>query len=290
MSIISVNFLRISSSSESSEGEKTLTHTYQVISNDPTESDITVRNANGIPPLGSLNSGDVTMTVRRRSPKLVSDSRTVWEVDVEYSNRSQDGEEEDEDKTDNPLEDRVKRTNTDRTETRAALKDKDGILILNSAKKPIDPPLTRLVVIDIFTFVRNQASFNALVNRSYKNRVNSTDFLGFPARTILCRSITGFETFERNMTYWPHTYVFEYDEEGWDRPRLEQGYDELVENDGTEDWEPCLDALGQQVSSPAALDADGAQIDADSLPEAAVETIDEIIKEAEFNDLQLPQG
>jgi hypothetical protein len=117
---------------DEAEGNRTYERLFRVYSDTPTETQLAVKTAVGIPPLGSAYPTDVTAFARRRSARRIDESRLVWEVTVAYDNSKPDP---------NPLLQPPKIRWSSSLVTQPVVRDLTGKACLNSAGDYFDPPL-----------------------------------------------------------------------------------------------------------------------------------------------------
>jgi hypothetical protein len=97
------------------------------------------------------------------------------------------------------------------TESReeAVTLDRNGTPVLNSAGDPMDPTITRTVSNPVVTIERMLPAFDPDLILTYKDRVNSSAWMGYPAGTVLCKDITADRVFDADWGYmWRQSLVF----------------------------------------------------------------------------------
>lgn len=141
-----------------------------------------------------------------------------------------------------------------------AFEDADGEPILNAAGDYFDPPVMRPRLCMTLTVLRNEASVDPIAALALSDKTNLAPWNGFDAGTVhslpiripeaqYCQAI--------GALFYPMEYAFEVDEIGWKEHVLNQGFRQLMTVGGVTKQALILDYLGQPVSAPALLDADG---------------------------------
>lgn len=149
------------------------------------------------------------------------------------------------------------------SEELACTHDRNGNPIRNSAGDPFDPPLAIPVSTPVATVTRNLATFDPTWIDAFKDHVNSTAWMGFPANTVLCKDIGADRQYDADFGYyWAVTYEFAFRpiwvdgsiiiQPGWSTQVLSAGLRQLV---GGAVKQILID--GAPTSSPVALKSDG---------------------------------
>lgn len=177
------------------------------------------------------------------------------------------------------------------TEEIARTHDRAGQPILNTAGDPFDPPLSAPVSNPVATIVRNLRSYDGAWVGSYKDHVNQSVWMGYPAGTVLCKDITGESVYDTDWGwYWRVTYQFAFRPiwveggkiilPGWATQVLNAGMRQLKSGEVKQ-----ILVEGAPTSTPIPLKENG---------EAATPTDDphyltfDVYPEADFDDLDLP--
>jgi hypothetical protein len=164
------------------------------------------------------------------------------------------------------------------TTTIPVFKDKDGALIVNSAKDPIEGA------------ERESSDFSIVLTRTYddlswssqaaqySNTVNATTWNASAPRTVKCafrsankKALTGGEGTDASP-YWEVVWEFQYRAETWDFKPWDVGFNQLVSSNGTPTAggtarAAVLGADKKPVKSPVAL-SNGVAKAAGSAPDA----------------------
>jgi hypothetical protein len=149
--------------------------------------------------------------------------------------------------------------------------------LCDAAGVPFDPPIvfddSRLVL----NYRRNEAFYDPLNARLYKDAVNTDTFLqnspnirvklpdgsiqtqfgGFPPGSVRCANIGAVRKFESATIYWEINYEFQISFEGWYVMQQNAGYYQI---DSSGVRQPIKDGGGNQVVTPWPLDPNGAAL------------------------------
>lgn len=151
-----------------------------------------------------------------------------------------------------------------RAEMAVVEEDKDGNAIVNSAGIPFDPPLEVEERIVVLTVVKNMARYDGIKMADYIGRTNVRKWLNqLPGKWRLADS-TADKVIEEGFAFWKVRMIFEFRAKGWNRRILDAGYMQL--NDLGDDWDPCIDRLGNRATRPMPLDGMGYQLDPTEQP------------------------
>jgi len=285
MAVTSVTHLKQLESGVYSVSDRTYTRVYQVVcAATDTVPTILTASAGGttIPLIGAAHPNDAgAKAIRVGPPTAVGDSRTVWQLPVEYARPRFCGTEETPEE--DPLDDPVRKTWGVRFIQQVAEKDKDDVAIVNAAGEPFDPPLEKDVAILTLRIERNEATFSESQAFDYANTVNSTGCtiagLILDARQARCLGITADYAQRNAVNYWAVTYEFEFRPDRWDRKVLNVGYHYL---DGGE-LTPFADTEEGKMQTPQRLTGAGA----DGRGAAANYVTVYVYDERNFNTLNL---
>lgn len=159
-------------------------------------------------------------------------------------------------------------------------KDKDGSLIVNSAKDPLEGAERESSEFSL-TLTKCYANVSdwSPIARSHSNTVNSSTWNGSPARTWKAAfrsaskkeaTVSGSES--ETKPYWEVTWEFHYRDETWDYQPWDVGFNQLVTSSGTPSSTgtgkaAVLGADKKPVKSPVAL-ANGVAKSAGQAPDA----------------------
>lgn len=159
------------------------------------------------------------------TPELVSaeEHQRFWKVFCKYAS------------AENPL-DRppVKRWNFNKC-SKAIEKDLDGRTLLNSALCTFDPPKEIDDSRPVYTFIRNEPTFDPTIAIFYQDSINEDPFLIADPGQAKISNISGDEKRENGILFWEVTYEFEFRREGWQTEMLDQGFRELLGFEEAED-------------------------------------------------------
>jgi hypothetical protein len=135
--------------------------------------------------------------------------------------------------------------------------DIDGVAIMNSAGDPFDPPVTRERSRPVLRVVRNEADFDPSLAHQFADKVNSDTFFGATAGTVKSEPPTGRRQWHpASGFFWVVSYEFQFNEDGWQEKRLDEGFREVVAGD----FINILDDNYQPINSPRALNGSGLRL------------------------------
>lgn len=131
--------------------------------------------------------------------------------------------------------------------------DVEGRPIVNTVGDPFSSQTVRQVNQPILTITRNEAAFNNAYHL-FSNTINSEVFFGGDVGTVLCQPIKQHR--EKHATYgyyWPTTYTFVYQPDGWDTKLINQGFRARGERGVLQN----IIVQGVPITEPALLTAGG---------------------------------
>jgi hypothetical protein len=241
---------------------------FQVLVDDPRDGPGTVGNAVdpvtgvAIPPRFSQYKGyeanffDLNALCTRCVPKQDGEEWRKWSVEAIFETNFQIQHQQ------NPTEDPVVPWIEIESERRKVTKTWDGKDIVNSAGQLIDG-IEDDFDLCTYCFLRNESQPTTLWT-TYNNTVNSDTFLGCLAKTLRLKIHVDKPQRRNEYYYWPHTYRFKYDPNGWAIDPADRGT-AVKRSDGTLgrpispntnepiDGEVFLDGSGGLLSAGAAI-------------------------------------
>jgi hypothetical protein len=148
--------------------------------------------------------------------------------------------------------------------------DTAGVPIRNSAKQRFGDPITHEFTDFIITCKRNErvSVFDLGLAYNYQNKINNATWNNFPAKTVLCRSITvNEEQYDSTARVWYYTvtYVFETNRDTWRKKVLDQGFCEL-DTSSPPRLKRILGPDGQPLDEPVPLDGSGRRLATNAAP------------------------
>ena len=245
------------------------------------EGSYAVASAAGVPAIGSAHPEDAVALCVDVDAKVVGSEPNVWNISCKYTN---DLPEEDID-DDDPTSQRPVSDWSFEEMSRYASEDRDGNPILNSAGDRYEDPIEIVDSFPTLSIKVNKLSFSAADAYAYNNSVNSDTYRGAAPGTLRVR-ITASEQWNGDSAYWACNYVFRYNPNGWQPKILEAGLYQKVLSSRI----PCYvkgvtPHDSEAVTHPVPLDADGMQIDPNTLPAAAVYTQWNVLPELPYAGL-----
>ena len=294
MAVKRVEELHTERSSEIAKFGK-LSHTRVfIVQTDTNDSSFSAAQATGVPKMGDFYV-DGQSRVSAVSCKVRSGEPGFWTVTCKYNN-DYGSKPEDIEETD-PLS--AEQTESWGTEERSRVltTSKNGYnrwqgavggvdlgsatavtQIMNTAGDRYDEPLTVPVVFPTLTIKRNESSFDASLASKYNNALNKTIWRGFERGQARVR-ISADQARQDEVDFWKVTYVFTFNDQGWEPAVLEAGLYQWGYVKGTSYRAkiPCTEKgddsrVGTPARTPMPLDGSGIQIDPANLPGDAVYT------------------
>ncbi|WP_254513870.1 hypothetical protein [Anatilimnocola floriformis] len=180
-------------------------------------------------------------------------------------------------------------------DTKIVEHDVNNVAILNKAGDKFETPVEVEDVIESFTYTFNLPYNPRNLAKTFRNKINDSDWLDFFARTCRCRGIeiserqtamipTG-EADDKKIYYWTVTGEFAIRDDEWKVRILEQGYRELKGGVLVDIFMPDEDGnpTEERASFPILLDnAGAAQLVGPKVP---VYTDWDVIEQADFDSL-----
>lgn len=174
--------------------------------------------------------------------------------------------------------------------------DKDGTPILNTAGDPPSEPIITPVSVPTAIVSRMVREFDTAWIDSFRGRINATEWLGWPAGSVMCKEITADREWLPDVQGygWAVEYQFAFKppivvDDGGDDVLIYPGWSAQVRNAGLR--EKVSGVIKQilvddaPVSSPVGLKLDGTKAGPSDDP---VYLTFDVHPEAEFADLDLP--
>lgn len=206
-------------------------------------------NLNGqqIPQLGqSAFVGDVELRVSTREFSYYKDNERSILVSIRYEAKPADEE------PPQPEQPEFFRKFTFQTvQTTQPASESDNAVPVNSAGDPVDGLVEEVALVRAtYTNARVlNPNFEALW--SYVNTCNDAQFLGADAYTVRCTGISA--DFDPKQFVWSVSVEFTYKSDSWRIRYYDAGFNEIVNGKKF----AILDAVGNPVSKPVALNVDG---------------------------------
>lgn len=286
MSVLSAN--KVSDEADESVAETRYVEKWVVQTDSASDVASTILQYPGLPQRGSVYPGDVRALCKRRRPILRSQeqSRKIWDTTIEYSTKE---EEEDEEDKQSPLNRPAKWSGSFQQFQAIADKDRDGKAILNTAGDAFDPPLTKDESRPVMTCVKNFAFLNLSFWGEIADSINKNAWGVFGPKQLKVMNVTWDYAFDGPTLYFPTTFSFQINKDGWDEDVLNRGYRQ-IEAAGEEPKQITVDAdIGKvAISEPALLDAAGKVIPKAQLPQAAHYVSAKKYKLKDFSTFNIP--
>lgn len=241
---------------------------------------------------GTITGGipQIGMRVERVNCKAEADKGwRFWWLEVTYTNRPADTNVDD-DGDDDPLNDPVE-IDWDSGEGKETIrKDLDDKPIVNSAYDRFDSDPEIDVPRPVLVITKNFATFDGSTAYQYIGVVNSSEWQGAAAGTLLLRRIRARKQIRNGTKYWPVTFEFAYDPKGWQLDILDQGYTEVYLTTGGELKKRAIKVNGEDAKKAQPLNGIGFALDIDGLKNGTVDPVFltfRVREEKDFNQLNL---
>lgn len=237
--------------------------------------------ATGLVP-GDVHPSDEYATIRKINPvrRKTIPPNQAWDVTVEWSTETTEVDIEE-----NPVNRRVKRSESTTDQQRYIIRDKNGKLILTSAKRPFDGGVPTTVKLGTITFERNEqhgAGYYVGKAITLSGKLNSLPFMGADAETLML-NVDAKETWEGIWHYWAVTYSFVHEPLGWQPRPINADFYELISGEHVR-----IRENGNDATEPVPLDSSGRVIPIASRPDACIFVEVEWFDTFDFNSLGLP--
>jgi hypothetical protein len=237
---------------------RTYTSTYKLKSNTRFEDPNTVRTAAGIPALASSWPSDLGAVCVNRDVKRAEEA-DAWLVTCEFTSNPDIRVPPDEAAEENPLLRPAVIDRGPQQRQRIVTRDINGDWILNTAFEFLNPPVEREEHSPSFSVTKNMANWPTAVELAYADSINNA-VVSIPSKGIAYgvgvgkfNGFSGRENYENGYHFWTVTMDIETDWQGWNKPIVNAGYNELV-TDGITEWiVPIILANGERPSSPVLL-------------------------------------
>lgn len=251
MAITQVNEQHERSGSIRRNFERTYRRTWEVHTDDPEDGALAVMRAVGVDVSIAYSTGtesDAWAGATQISCDCTAEDGMTWKVTTDYGPWDpRDAE--------NPLDAPYEIDWSFAQFESIADVDVNGFAVVNSAGDPFDPPVVRDDSRPVLTVTRNERldAFDAAVAYSYRDTINADDFMGAGPHQVKVATISARRAYHPACgLYWVVTYVFHFNEDGWDKVILDQGL-RYVSNATLRN----ASINGQSATAPVLLDGAG---------------------------------
>jgi len=202
-----------------------------------------------------LNSycSQIQLKRRRRDPKR-------WLANVHFSTLAQ-GQDPGLSNV-NPLLRPVKYRGAKMVSTRPINRDKDGRLIVNSAKEEFDEPLEGELVLPLLVATRNVASLDVWLNDmgTFLHSVNTSNYRNQSARKWACMDLEISDViYEEGVAFYQETWSLGFNPGLWDEVLLDRGW-KVLNDESPAKKVNATDDKGKPVSEPVLLNGAGKKL------------------------------
>ncbi len=214
---------------------RSATATYVITGANTSDTWANLASTSGLPLLGSLFADDTRLVCKRRTPRRHPKSKTVWEVQVEWSSNAKKKEDEDDlPPTERPPIIRGSSEIVTRPFVRDAI-DGTKRVVASNGQEFSNTPL-RAMYVDVMSYTRYESAFPQPTKSTYQGKVNDASLTfgetTYAKKTVLCAGIeydNGTEI--EGQFVWQVSYTFKFWPEdpdadgngGWMREFLDQG-------------------------------------------------------------------
>lgn len=204
-----------------------------------------------------------------------------------------------EDDDDDPTTSRTLWSISPQIQSRYVIRDRNGKLIVNTAKQPFDGGIPMDVRLGSATATRRKdaAGYDRSTVLANSGKLNSVTFMGGAPGTVQV-DISASERYEGAFHFWEETYTFAYDPQGWQPKPISAGFFQRLSIDP---MSPNYDKLKRIINSdigdtndptagvqePEPLNAAGVIVPIADRPDACVFVTVELFDEMDFEDFGL---
>lgn len=184
----------------------------------------------------------------------------AWDVSIEWSTEITT-------EAQNPIDRRVIRSESTSDQTRYITKDRNGVMIQDTAGSPFDGGIPVNVKLPAMVFTRNEThdtQYYVGKANTLSGLLNSAAFAGAAAGTLML-NVQANEIYEGEYHYWAVTYTMSYDPLGWQPNPLNAGMYKLVSGKRVR-----ITENGSPASEPTPLDASGAVVPVATRPDSCI--------------------
>lgn len=162
-------------------------------------------------------------TVRR----MTHTPHCAWDHTITYST---EGTVPESSSSTDPEDRRVLRSTGTTTQQRFIIKDRNGVLIVDTAGSPYDGGIPVTDYLGTIQWTRCEAHSSSSMSQAaqYSGKLNSTTFMTCAAETLMLH-VTGQEKYEGTYHFWEFTYTMTYDKDGWQPKPVNAGLYQRVE-------------------------------------------------------------
>lgn len=188
-----------------------------------------------------------------------------------------------------PLQRRVKRRTAHVEQQKFIIKDRNDVLITDTAGSPFDGGVPVIDFLGTMTFERDEAHSATSMSQAaiLTGKINSDVFMGCAVGTLMLK-VTGEEKWEGTYHYWTFVYEMTYDKDGWQPKPANAGLYQVVLEGADLVRERILESDGRPTQEPQPLTVGGGVVAfADRPDDCNFITVDHYIT-LDFSSLGLP--
>ncbi len=242
---------------------KTFQSVWKLKSNTRNEDPATVLAHPSLPTLASTWPTDGTCFCVGRTPTQNQALADEWTVNCDYTNTPSLKESPDE-YVENPLLRPPTISRSPQQRQRIAIRDAYGNLMKNTAGELPNPPVEIESHSPGFTITKNLPAWPHALEVALQDSINLTA-ISIPywgvvigAKLSKFNGFSGSPKWENGFRFWEVSCTIETDWEGWNKPLVSAGFNEMVPDGGGDFylW-PIIGANGERPADPVLLDANG---------------------------------
>lgn len=188
-----------------------------------------------------------------------------WDVEVTYST---EGVVPNDSSDPDPVLRRVKRRTGTAQQQRFIIKDRNGVLITDTAGSVFDGGVPVTDYLGTFIFERDEPHDAGSMSQASQlsGKLNSVTFAGCDPETLML-DVVGEEKWEGSYHYWTFTYTMTYDKDGWQPKPVNAG---LYRLNATNERVRITEADGTNTQEPQPLGPSGGVIPVAARPGSCI--------------------
>jgi hypothetical protein len=268
MAITKCSLIQRTGKEELTGGKRIRTYqaVYKLKSNTRNEDPATVLAYAGLPTLFPVSTWptDATAYLVARTPSQNQALADEWTVTCDYTSNPSTRDNPDE-YVENPLLRPAEVSKSSQQRQRILIRDVEGNFAINSAGEFLNPPPEHEVHPPSFTITKNLVVWPHALEAALQDSVNSLaisiPYWGIVYGALLGKfnGFSGSPQFENGFRFWRVTAEIETDWDGWNKPLIDAGFNEIFYNSvsGQDELWPIIGANGERPAEPVLLNGSG---------------------------------